>query len=256
MPLMRPGLIAGTSAGRGDALATPDARDNGRRRLIAFAVLGIASYALAMVATLPASVAFRNKPWRTGVSGTVWNGEVGVTGGSVVKWSWSPLRSLTSLGYAADFRVTGPDTDLGGRVLAGFSSKVFDKVSGSANVALLQVLQPNLPFTCEMTAQVEIERAEFGGSGQMMKGTTVSDPGSCAPRIVGGATQLPSLIMTSEKIGTQTRIRVAPAAQRLKTLLNGTLSESGELVVSLTPEGADAMPFMGLRAGVPIHTKL
>lgn len=204
-----------------------------------------------MVATTPASVAVGNRPWVAGTSGTVWNGEVGVTGGSVVKWSWSPLRSLTSLGYAADFRVTGADTDLGGRVLAGLTSKVFDKVSGSASMTLLQVLQPNLPFTCDMTVQVEIERAEFGGSGQMMNGNIVTDPGSCAPRIVGGATQLPSLILTSEKIGTETRIRLAPAAQRRKVLLNGTLGESGAMVVSLTPDGAAMMPFIGLRAGVP-----
>lgn len=204
-----------------------------------------------MVATIPAGVAVGNRPWVSGTSGTIWNGEVGVTGGSVVKWRWSPLRSITSLGYAADFRVTGTDTDLGGRVLAGFTSKVFDKVSGSASVALLQVLQPNLPFTCEMTAQVEIESAELGGSGQMMNGNVVTDPGGCSPRIAGGATQLPSLILTSEKIGTETRIRLAPAAQRRKILLNGTLSESGAMVVSLTPEGALMMPFVGLRAGVP-----
>jgi hypothetical protein len=209
-----------------------------------------------MVATIPASILFKPRPWRAGVAGTIWNGEVGVTGGSVVRWNWSPLRSITSLGYAADFRVTGPDTDLGGRVVAGFTSKVFDKVSGSANVALLQVLKPNLPFTCAMTAQVEIERAEFGGAGQMMKGNVITDPGSCTSRIAGAATQLPSLIMTSEKIGTETRIRVAPAAQRLKRLVNGTLTENGELTVSLTPEGADMMPFVGLRAGVPVKGQM
>jgi hypothetical protein len=228
-----------------------------RRRLIAFAVLGIASYAVAMVATLPASVAFKNRPWRTGVAGTIWNGEVGVSGGTAVSWHWSPLRSLTSLGYAADWKATGPDTDLGGRALMGFTSRVFDKVSGSATAAMLPVLQPALPFTCDMTAQVEIERAEFGGTGQMMKGTVVSDPGTCTPRFGGAAaTQLPSLIMTSEKIGTETRIRMAPATQRLKTLINGVLHEDGQLEVSLTPEGAAMMPFIPLRPGVVLRRRL
>lgn len=208
-----------------------------------------------MVATLPASVVIKHKPWAAGVSGTVWNGEVGLTGGSVVKWDWSPLRSLTSLGYAADFHVTGPDTDLGGRMLAGFTSKVFDKVSGSVSLSVLQALKPTLPFTCEMAAQLEIERAEFGGNGQMMKGNAVSDAGSCALRALGAATQVPSLIMTSEKIGTETRIRVAPATQRLKTLLSGTLSESGDLTLSLTPAGAAMLPFTGLRAGVPVKAQ-
>jgi hypothetical protein len=227
-----------------------------RRRLIAFAVLGIASYLLAMIATLPASVVFKNRPWRTGVAGTIWNGEVGISGGTAVRWSWSPLRSLTSLGFAADWKATGPDTDLGGRVLAGFTSKVFDKVSGSATAAMLPLLKPNLPFTCDMTAQVEIERAEFGGSGQMMKGTVVTDPGSCAPRGAGAATQLPSLIMISEKIGNETRIRLAPAAQRRKILLSGVLREDGQLELSLTPEGAAMMPFIGLPPGIKVRAQL
>lgn len=209
-----------------------------------------------MVASLPASVVFKNRPWRTGVAGTIWNGEVGISGGSAVRWNWSPLRSLTSLGFAADWKATGPDTYLGGRVLVGFTSRVFDKVSGSATAAMLQAVGPSLPFTCDMTAQVEIERAEFGGSGQMIKGTIVSDPGSCASRGAGAATQLPSLIMIAEKVGTETRIRVAPAAQRRKILLNAVLQESGALAVSLTPDGAEMMPFMGLRPGITIRGQL
>ncbi|MES2444319.1 MAG: hypothetical protein V4574_15940 [Pseudomonadota bacterium] len=209
-----------------------------------------------MVATVPASAVFKNRPWRTGVAGTIWNGEVGVAGGSTVRWNWSPLRSITSLGFAADWKATGPDTDLGGRAIAGWSSRVFDKVSGSATATLLQAVQPNLPFTCEMTAQVEIERAEFGGSGQMMKGTIISDPGSCQARGAGAATQLPSLILTAEKVGTVSRIRVAPAAQRRKTLLNAVLQENGALEVSLTPEGAEMMPFIGLRPGIKIRGQM
>ncbi len=219
-------------------------------------MLGIASYAVAMIATLPASVVFKNYAWRTGVAGTIWNGEVGISGGNVVRWNWSPLRSIASLGYAADWKLAGPDTDLAGRALAGFTSRVFDKVSGSANASLLQLLLPSLPFTCNMTAQVEMERAEFGGSGQMMQTHIVTDPGSCAPRGSGAATQLPSLIMTSEKIGSETRIRVAPATQRLKTLIDGVLHEDGQLDVSLTPEGAAMMPFIGLPPGIKVHGRL
>ena len=86
-----------------------------------------------MIATMPASVVVKNRPWRTGVAGTVWNGEVGVAGGSKFEWHWAPLRSLTSLGFAADWTATGPDTDMGGRALAGLSSTILDKVSGSSH---------------------------------------------------------------------------------------------------------------------------
>src|SRR6188768_1851677 len=110
MPLMRRGLIAGASTGPDDTFATPDVPDDARavarRRLIRFALLGIASYAVAMIATIPASAVFKNYAWRTGISGTIWNGEVGIAGGSTARWNWAPLRSLLSLGFAADWRLT------------------------------------------------------------------------------------------------------------------------------------------------------
>ena len=256
MPLTPQGLIAGASTGPGDTFATPDARDTARRRLIRFALLGIASYAVAMIATIPAGAVFKNYSWRSGISGTIWNGEVGIAGGSTATWHFAPLRSLLSLGYAADWRLTGPDTDLGGRVVSGFGGTVLDKVSGSATASLLQAIQPNLPFTCDIVAQVEISRLVVGGSNRMMAAHMVSDPGSCRSRIAGGATQLPSLVLTAEKTGKETRIRLAPATQRLKTLLNGTLDEDGTLTIVLTPEGADMMPFIGLGAGRPFKGKL
>jgi hypothetical protein len=209
-----------------------------------------------MIATIPAGAVFKNYAWRSGISGTIWNGEVGIAGGSAARWQFAPLRSLVSLGYAADWKLTGPDTDLGGRVVSGFGGTMLDKVSGTATASLLQAIQPNLPFTCDITAQVEIDRLVVGGSNRMMTARMVSDPGTCRPRGAGGPTQLPSLILTAQKTGKETVIRLAPATQRLKILLNGTLAEDGTLTISLTPEGREMMPFIGLPAGVPFKGKM
>lgn len=219
-------------------------------------MVGIAAYGIALIATIPASLVFKNRPWRNGVAGTVWNGEVGLTGGNAVRWRWAPLRSLTSLGLAADWRMTGPDTDLGGRALAGFSGLTLDKVSGSGNASLLGAIQQNLPFTCDFSEQIEMEKMVVGGGSRMLQGQVVSDPGSCRPRDAGAATALPSLILIAEKIGTETRIRVAPAAQRRKILINATLQEDGALDVGVTPEGAEMMPFLGARAGMHIQGRM
>lgn len=209
-----------------------------------------------MIATIPAGAVFKNYAWRSGVSGTIWNGEVGIAGGSRAEWHFAPLRSLLNLGYAADWRLTGTNTDLAGRVVSGLGGTVLDKVSGSATASLLQAIQPNLPFTCDITAQVEIDRLVAGGSNRMMAARMVSNPGSCRPRGAGAPTQLPSLILTSQKTGNETRIRLAPATQRLKTLLTGTLSEDGALTITLTPEGAEMMPFIGLPAGRPFSGRM
>ncbi len=227
-----------------------------RRRVIAFATLGIVSYAVAIVATIPASAVFPNRPWRSGVAGTVWNGEVGVTGVTTVRWAWAPLRSLTSLAYAADWRATGQDTDLHGRVLAGTSSMTLDTMSGSANASLLDVIQPNLPFTCAMAGQVEFEKVVARGSGRMMQGKATSDPGSCRAKNGGAATALPALILTAEHIGTESHLRLAPMTQRRKILIDAVLKEDGALDLSVTPDGATMMPFLGAVAGARIQSRM
>lgn len=241
--------IAEASAGPADSFPTPDTRALARRRLIAFVGIGIAAYVLGLIATLPASLAFPNRPWRSGVAGTLWNGEVGIAGGTAVKWHWAPLRSITSLGFAVDWHATGPDTDLGGRALAGWGSVTIDKASGSANARLLDVLGANLPFTCDFTEQVEMEKMVIGGSGQMLQGQVVSDPGTCRPRGAGAASAVPAMVLTAQKIGGETRIKVAPARQRMKVLVHAMLPESGPLEISVTPEGATMLPFLGMRAG-------
>ena len=221
-----------------------------------FVLLGIAAYALAMVATMPAGVALGNRSWRTGIAGTVWNGEVGVAGGSKVEWNWAPLRSLTSLAFAADWKATGPDTDMGGRGLMRFGRTVLDQVSGSGHASLLDALQPNLPFTCDLVMQTQFDRIAIGGSGQMIDGKLTTDPGTCSPKAGGAPVPVPSLLLTAEKIGTTTRIRIAPAQQRRQTLVDATLSEDGALSLRLTPDGARVLPFVGLPAGAAIAGQL
>ena len=228
-----------------------------RRRIIVFAALGIGAYLLALLVTLPASVVFKNRPWRTGVAGTVWNGEVGVAGGAKFEWQMAPLRSLTSLAFAADWKATGPDTDIGGRLLMHLGGRtLLDKVSGSADASLLEALQPNLPFTCALTMQVEMERIAIGGGERMLSGNVASDPGSCRPKRGGAASPLPALLLTAEHIGNRTLVRIAPMAQRRRTLATLELAEGGMVDISVTPEGAAMMPFIGLPAGARIQGQM
>ncbi len=233
-----------------------DARRQARRRITLFAGVGIAAYVLAMVATIPASVVVNNRPWRTGVAGTIWNGEVGVAGGSVVAWEWAPVRSLTSLGFAVDWTAKGPDTDLGGQALLRPGSVRLDTVSGSADASLLTALAPSLPFACQMTMQVEMPRMKLGGGGQIVEGNATIDPGSCTPRPTGTAAATPAMILIAEHIGTESRIRLAPIGQRRRTLVDATLGEDGGYRVQLTQDGAAMLPFTGLPAGVSVESTL
>ncbi|URW74579.1 type II secretion system protein N [Sphingomonas donggukensis] len=205
-----------------------------------------------MIATIPASAVVDDGAWRTGVGGTIWNGEVGLAGGSRLEWEWAPLRSLVNLAFAVDWRATGSDTNLGGRALVGPSSTTVDAMSGSADSTLLQAIQPDLPFTCDMRMQMDFPRAKLGGSGQMAQGTLTSDLGSCTPKRGGAPTSVAPLILTAEHVGDISRLRLAPATQRRRTLMTITLSESGTVDIGMTPEGAAALPFVGLPPGASI----
>ena len=256
MPLTRPGLIAATSAGSVDPLPTLGDGSGARRSIILFALIGIAAYLLALLVTMPASVIFKNTSWRTGVAGTVWNGEVGIAGGATFAWHMAPLRSLTSLAFAADWKATGPDTDLGGQMVQHLGGRtVLDHVSGSADANLLKALQPNLPFTCNLTMQIEMQRIASGGGARMADGKVTTDPGSCRAK-AGAPVAVPALLITAEHVGDRTTFRVAPSAQRLKTLMTAVLREDGALDISMTPEGAAVLPFVGLPSGATVQGQM
>lgn len=252
--IARGSIAAGAASAA--AILPEGARAQARRRSIAFAGLGIASFAIAMIATLPASAVLTDRPWRSGVAGTIWNGEVGVAGGSKVEWHWAPLRSLTSLGFAVDWRATGPDTDLGGQALLWPGAVRLDRVSGSADASLLQAVAPDLPFTCDLTMQVELPRLVAGGGSQQAQATILSDAGTCSARPAGSASPVPAMILTAEHVGRETRIRLAPQTQRRQTLVDAVLAEDGRYRVTLTGDGAAQLPFTGLPAGVTVESEL
>lgn len=244
----------GTAQASSVAIASPSlSRLQARRHSIRFAVLGIASFVVAIVATLPASLIVGNSDWRSGVGGTVWNGEVGIAGGSRLEWHFAPLRSLTSLGLAVDWRATGPDTDLGGQALMRPGGVRLDRVAGSADASLLAALQPNLPFACDMPWQVDIPVLSTIAGSAMAQGRVAIDPGSCVTRPGNVATPTPAMLLTAEHIGQQSRIRLVPDGQRRRTLMDATINEDGTLRFTMTGDGAAMLPFTGLPGGASVQ---
>jgi hypothetical protein len=251
--LLRPGSIAEMLARPADPSARlPEASGEARRRLILFGGIGIVAYAIAMLVTMPASVFIKNRPWRTGVAGTVWSGEVGVAGGGIVSWDWAPLRSLTSLGFAVDWRITGGDNDLGGQALMSSGGLRLDNVSGAVDGRLLSAVLPGMGFACDVMMQADFVRIapRFGH----VEGNATIDPGSCAKSPDGAPVPTPAMVLTGEHVGNESRIRLAPAGQRRRTLIDATLDEAGGYKVTLTPDGASLLPFTNLPPGVSVES--
>lgn len=214
------------------------------------------AYVIAMIATMPASVFLKNYAWRTGVSGTVWSGEVGVAGGSVFRWGWAPLRSITGLGFAADWTASGNDNDMSGQVLARPGRVILDAVAGRGDGSLIEALQPSLPFRCTFGMLVDFDRIAVGGGDNAAKGTLRTEAGSCRPKAGGTATPTPPLLLVAEKIGPQTEFRLTPATQRRQVLIRATLTEAGALKITVTPDGATTLPFLGVPGGSTLEYQL
>ncbi|MGC6399420.1 hypothetical protein ACNI3Q_02440 [Sphingomonas sp. FW199] len=209
-----------------------------------------------MVATVPASVVLKNRPWRTGIAGTIWNGEVGIAGGTRAAWHWAPLRSLANLGFAADWRASGTDTDLGGRALLSAGGWTVDQVSGTARFGLIAAAMQALPFQCDMVIRIDWDRLSTGGSAAA-SGLIVTEPGQCwAKATPGASTAVPALRITAEQVGGQSVILVAPQAQQRRTLIEAKLAGDGRLAITMTPDGAADLPFLGIPAGVTIQKQL
>ena len=224
------------------------------RRAILFVATGVAAYLAALVWNIPASVALSRPAGIASLGGTLWRGRAILVDGESLEWRWAPLRSLVSLGFAADWAVSGPGTDLAGRALFGWDDTTIDTVSGSATGSLLAAALPGLPFLCGMPLQVSIDRVRIGGGDAALLGEVRSDAGMCAPKTGGAATAVPPLHLNLARLGNGSEILLAPLAQRRRILSQGALDRDGHLKLTVTPEGARALPFLAPPGGMAIET--
>jgi hypothetical protein len=159
------------------------------------------------------------------------------------------------VGFAADWRMTGPDTSLGGRALLRPGGLVLDEVSGSANGALLDLIG-GMPFSCDFPMQVRLDRIVLGSGDRALLGEIRSDAGNCQANGAAAVTQVPPLIATGEpRPRGRTQLSVAPLGRRRTLLVDGQLSADGRMSLRVTPEGAGVLPF-GMPGGLSIETEL
>ena len=215
---------------------------------VILAGVGVAAYALGLVAMLPAEVVV---PEDRDAVGTVWRGQVGLPGGFVAGWVTLPLQSVARFGLAERVRVAGPQTALEGQATVRPGSVVIRDLDGVASARLLSAVAPALPFACDADLRVAIAELAIQG-GPAGEGTVRSSPGSCLAG--GGATSpLPALTGTFGADGEATTLTLtldgsADALARARIAPNGTMS------LSVEPGGVGLLP--GVTAPVSIETTL
>lgn len=247
---MQQGLTAEIAGADADPLAlqdTPVVAARSRRRTIILVALGTIAYLVALVATIPARfVIDPGERWVMG--GTVWHGEAVLGGSQRIEWDWSPVRTLTSLAFAADWRMSGGATDLTGTAALSGRRVLLEDITGQADGAMIAAIAPRFPLVCETLMQVDIAVLSFGGTESRAVGEIRSQAGRCAPRgIAAPPVALPPLILTMRNAGGPTEGWISPVGMRQK-LVTGTLSRRGRVAVAVSPAGGAALPFAsGLR---------
>jgi hypothetical protein len=247
---MQQGLTAEIAGADADPLAlqdTPFVVSRSRGRTIIFAAVGTVAYLAALLANIPARfVIDPGERWTVG--GTVWNGEAVLGGSQRIEWQWSPMRTLASFAFAADWRMSGGATDLAGTAALSRGKVVLEGVSGQADGALLAAIAPRMPFVCDTRMQVDIPLLTIGGNDSRAIGEIRSEAGRCTSRgLASVPVALPPLVATMRNTGGATEGWIAPAGVRTK-LVTGTMSRRGRVSVAVSPAGGALLPFaQGLR---------
>ncbi len=218
-------------------------RQDGARRL---AILGLASFAVSLIVTAPARIMLPpNGDSAANAVGTIWNGEVAIGEQTAVSWRLAPLQSILGLGVVSDVVVRGGATDLTAKALWRPGRLELTRVAGIAGPGLVNTLIDDLPFRCDLSFSVDVDRIVLAGPSSSVTGTARSGAGLCwadsgadpepaavpamTGRAVTGATGTSAWLVPSDR----------PQGERLVQM---TIDRSGKLTARVLEAGAQILP--------------
>ncbi len=180
------------------------------------------------------------------MSGTVWAGQMQLDGGHVVTWTTQGAASLAALGWVADWRLSGPGTALGGRLVLRRAGGEVGPVSGVAGWPLVMALLPGLPILCDGRATFVAVIATATRAARSGSGSVASDAATCA-RVDGRGGDVPVPALRAE-----VETMAADAVQAVVTAQQGTgvplvtmrLTAADRLVLTIHQAGAAMVPGM------------
>ncbi|MBU1288161.1 MAG: hypothetical protein KJ871_10590 [Alphaproteobacteria bacterium] len=196
-------------------------------------VAGIA-FAAMLLATAPAEIlkAFVPGLREANVSGSVLKGEAVFPQGLSADWTLSPLRSLTTASFAADWALEGVNSSLKGRVRLTSGAEILD-VDGVVSIAELSHFA-NADFgACDLSARLSSVRLSLRNQAVLLEGKAMIGQGRCTGRDV------PELQVVSEPIGGSSEVLVkAAGAEGNVEVVRVTLDTEGRTVFTVSPAGS------------------
>lgn len=179
------------------------------------------------------------------LSGTVWQGRMLIDGGHEVTWSLRSAQSLWAFGLAADWRVAGPGTDLGGNVVLRRDGIDLGPLSGVASWPLVAAAMPGLPISCTGQARLATVEVRVDGAVRSGSGTVTTPAGECS-RTDAGSELVPTPALHAQ-IGAQEdtlEVLITPQDGPRVALVTARLTAANRVVVTIHRAGAELVPGM------------
>ena len=227
-------------------------------------LLAIAAFAVSLVVYMPARFAAQQAglgAMADRVSGTLWTGAAQLDGAHRVAWETSALESLRRMTVVVNWRLTGPGTDLAGRVAVPLPPRAnraeLDKVDGTVSWPLVDAVLPGLQIRCDTQATITGLRVSLTPGMRTGEGSLAAPAGSCA-RTDGAVAPVPTpalaVILASDAdglVGVLTQ-----AGQPEVPLATGRLSNDDRIIVTVHAAGAAMVPGMPASADSEIELPL
>lgn len=233
-------------------------RHGGRSRQIAlWTLFFVTAYLVFLAATMPARMVGRVvglPPQVVHLAGTVWKGESVFTDGVVVTWRVDPLRSLLALALEAEWTLQSPDTRLSGLVQVSPNAFAVSRITGVAGWSLVEAALPQVPFTCEPRARVEIDRVSHAAGVIDAAGTLTTAEGICGDAIAD--VLVPALAGEIVPESDGVRLTVSMREPPGTVLGEARITQTGVLELTIQPAGAALVPGMPSSAATMIEIPL
>lgn len=213
--------------------------------------LAVLAFLVSLAATLPVRLAAGYVALPAGIngySGTVWRGQAQLAGGHAVDWQVDALGSLAARGIAGDVVVTGPGTDLAGRVtlrgLAGQDLRI-EGLTGRAAWPLVVAVAPDLDVACDGAVVLQDVALALAPGLRRGSGSLRSGPATCTE--TSGASEpvpVPALAGRLETVEEGLRATLAQVEAPEILLAEARATNDDRLIVTVYPEGAALVPGM------------
>ena len=183
------------------------------------------------------------------VSGTVWNGTAELDHAHSVTWETAGLASLRQKAMVVNWRITGPGTDLAGRIAVPVPPRrdraTLDTVRGRIGWPLIAAALPDLPIACEVRADVTDLSITLAPGLRRGEGKVSAPPAVCTRNddaMPPVPTPALSASLTTDADGLMAVVTQTAAPQT--PLVTARLTNADHIIVTIHAAGAAMVPGM------------